>query len=242
MKTPESPPIPEKLPPKKSRWFFRWLKRSLMVFLALIGSYFLTILIGLLPANSDFEESPDGIEIFITSNGVHADVVMPIETEIINWRESFVGASFPQNTDWATHVAVGWGDKGFYVETPTWADLKVSTAFRALFTPSPCCLHVVMQNQPKTGENVRAVKISEAQYRKMVETIQACFLLQKENIASISDSSYGKYDTFYEALGNYHCLNTCNSWVGWVMRESGIKAPLLTPLPKSVFLYLPASE
>ncbi len=242
MESPEFQSVPEKQSPKKRRRIIRWLKRSLLAFLALIGSYFLIILIGLLPTNSDFEESPDGIEIFISSNGVHADIVMPIETEVINWRESFKRTSFPQNTAWATHIAVGWGDKGFYVETPTWADLKVSTAFRALFTPSPCCLHVVMQNQPQVGENLRAVRISEVQYRKMVETIQACFLHQKKKTVLIPESNYGKYDIFYEAHGNYHCLNTCNSWVGWVMRESGIKTPLLTPLPKSVFLYLPASD
>ncbi|HCS50785.1 TIGR02117 family protein [Rubinisphaera sp.] len=242
MEIPESQSIPEKQPPKKQRRIIRWLIRSLLLFLAMIGTYLLIILIGLLPANSDFEESSEGIEIFITSNGVHADVVMPIKTHIIDWRDTMVASSFPQNTDWATHVAVGWGDKGFYVETPTWADLKVSTAFRALFTPSPCCLHVVMQNQPQVGENVRAVRISEAQYQKMVETIQACFLQEKESHVHISGSSYGRYDTFFEAHGNYHCLNTCNSWVGWVMRESGIKTPRLTPLPKSVFLYLPATE
>ena len=38
------------------------------------------------------------------------------------------------------YVAIGWGDRGFYVDTPTWADLKLSTLCNALFVPSESVL------------------------------------------------------------------------------------------------------
>ena len=126
------------------------------------------------------------------------------------------------------------------METPTWADLKLSTAIKALFSPSPCCLHVVMKDKPKVGSNVKSVMITVEQYARLVQIIQSCYHVDKEGKPIlIPDSSYHKYDLFCEAYGNYHCANTCNSWVGWVMRRTGIKTPLLTPMPKSVFLYLP---
>lgn len=37
-----------------------------------------------------------------------------------------------KSTDF-NYIAFGWGDKGFYLDTPTWADLKFSTAFKAAF-------------------------------------------------------------------------------------------------------------
>jgi hypothetical protein len=32
---------------------------------------------------------------------------------------------------------------------------------------------------------------------------------------------------------------TCNCWVGEAMRSAGIRTAWFTPLPKTVFLYLP---
>lgn len=223
-------------------WKWRWLRRVRRLFSGTILVYLLILLIGLIPVNNDFEPAAEGIEVFISSNGVHADVIVPIQTEIINWRESFPEECFAGNTSGATYVAIGWGDKGFYVDTPRWADFKISIALKALFTPSPCCLHVVMKSKPTPDKNVRSVIISEQQYTKMVQAIQTCIQLdEKEKLILIPDASYHQFDAFYEASGNYHILNTCNSWVGWVMRKSGIKTPLLTPMPKTVFLYLPNS-
>ncbi len=227
-------------PPVLLSWKRRWLRRAGRFAGSALLFYLLILLIGLIPVNNDFEPAAEGIEIFISSNGVHADVVVPIHTDIINWRESFPEENFAGNTNAATYVAIGWGDKGFYVDTPRWEDFKISMALKALFTPSPCCLHVVMKSKPKPGENMRSVTISEKQYSRMVQTIQSCIKLDKsEKLILIPDASYNQFDAFYEAKGNYHIFNTCNSWVGWVMRKSGIKAPLLTPMPKTVYLYLP---
>jgi len=221
-------------------WRWRWFRRMYRFFGGIFLLYLLILLIGLIPVNNDFEPAAKGIEIFISSNGVHADVVVPIQTDLIDWRESFPEENFAGNTSAATYVAIGWGDKGFYVDTPTWADFKISMALKALFTPSPCCLHVVMKSKPVSDENMRSVIISEKQYAAMVQAIQGCIERdENEKLIFIPDASYNQFDAFYEAEGNYHILNTCNSWVGWVMRETGIKTPLLTPMPKTVYLYLP---
>ena len=44
-----------------------------------IALYLLLLIVGLIPVNNDFRSASDGIEIFISSNGVHADVVVPFE-------------------------------------------------------------------------------------------------------------------------------------------------------------------
>jgi len=218
----------------------RWLKRGLRgVFYPLL-LYLLISVIGLIPVNNDFKPKPDGIEIFITSNPVHAEFVLPIETGIINWREQFPADCFLGNTEFATHVAIGWGDQGFFLETRTWSDLRLSTSLNALLWPSSSCLHVVFQTPPKLGDDSRSVKISVEQYRQLVEYIHLRF---RRNPSSkkiqIEAAAYGTNDAFFEAVGIYHCLNTCNSWVGDGMQSAGVRTGWFTPLPKTVFFYLP---
>lgn len=171
---------------------------------------------------------------------MHADLVLPIWTEEIDWSEEFPAEYFQQDVSAATHVAIGWGDKGFYLETPTWADLKVSTAANALLLPSETCLHVSMIRGELSGEGVRSVTITAEQYRALVTFITKAFQRDAEGRAvQITGFAYHTNDAFFEAHGSYNCINTCNAWIGRALKSSGVRTPWLTPLPKTVFLYLP---
>jgi len=208
--------------------------------LFLIALYLVIVLIGLIPVNNDFKPDSDGIEILFISNPVHADVVLPIDTNTIDWREHFPADCFSGNTSGATHVSIGWGDKGFFIETPTWADLRVSTAAKALLWPSDCCMHVSLTEAKILREGSRSVMISVAQYERLVEYIIAGFQHQADGSKTrIDNAAYGYNDAFFQAHGTYHCVNTCNCWVGRTMQSAGIRTAWFTPLPKTVFLYLP---
>ncbi len=202
--------------------------------------YMAIVLVGLIPVNNDFEPTEDGIEIFFFSNPVHAEIVLPVRTDTIDWRAHFPDECFKGDMSLATHVAIGWGDRGFFIETPTWADLRVSTAAKALFWPSDTAFHVTMMRAEYLGEDARSVKISVEQYKQLVEHIRSGFRLNADgDKIQIADAAYGWNDAFFEAHGTYHCLNTCNSWVGGAMKTTGIRTGWLTPLPKTIFLYLP---
>jgi uncharacterized protein (TIGR02117 family) len=217
----------------------RWLKRALQVVLALLVFYALCVLVGLIPVNNGFQPAPEGIEIFIISNPVHADLVLPIRTSTIDWRDEFPSRCFAQNTDFATHVAIGWGDRGFFLETPTWSDLKVSTAAKALFWPSETCLHVAMTDA-RWLQDARSVRISEQQYAALVRYVRSSFALNAEGeTVPIIGAAYAGNDAFFESHGTYHCFNTCNCWVARALRAAGVRTPWFAPLPKTVFLYLP---
>ena len=223
-----------------TRKFLRALKRFAYVILSSVSLYALIVIVGLIPVNNNFEPTQNGVEIFVISNPVHADVVLPINTETVNWREHFPAKCFSGDNRNATHVAIGWGDKGFFIETPTWADLRVSTAAHALLLPSDTCMHVSLTRAEHLGDNSRSVTISAEQYERLIAFINASFQHNSaDEIIQINDAAYGSNDAFFEALGTYHCVNTCNSWIGRAMRSAGIRTPWLTPLPKTVFLYLP---
>ena len=234
-------------PPRKSlpllRRVLRIITRTVVVFFAMIVLYFVIALIGLIPVNNDFEPTPDGVQIFVTSSAVHADMVVPIKTDTIDWRKKLPARYFAGDTSKATHVAFGWGDKGFYIGTPTWEDLRFSTAANALILPSASCMHVSLWSAQWIPEDARSVKISAAQYEKLVAYIDNSFRRNEDDTyMHIADVAYNDDDAFFEAKGNYHCFNTCNCWVGAAMRSAGIRTGWFTPLPKSMFLYLPRDD
>ena len=44
-------------------------------------------------------------------------------------------------------ISIGWGDKGFYLDTPTWAELKLSTALIAGFGLGNAALHITYYDE-----------------------------------------------------------------------------------------------
>ena len=64
--------------------------------------------------------------IFLSSNGMHIDLIMA--TNMLP--SYFLSNLSPMPT--TRYYAIGWGDKGFYLETPSWPELKLSTAMNAM--------------------------------------------------------------------------------------------------------------
>ena len=217
----------------------RCLKRLAWLVLSGIAFYLFIALVGLIPVNNDFQPTSDGIEIWLVSNAIHTDIVLPID-ETLDWREQFPAGSFSVDPRRATHVAIGWGNKGFYVNTPTWADLQFSTVAGALFWPSDSCLHVSLCTVEEIPKEARSVKISAAQYQRLVGFIHNGFRHQADGtMILIPRAAYGQNDAFFEAEGRYHCFNTCNCWTGRAMQTAGIRTGWYTPLPGTLCLYLP---
>lgn len=76
-------------------------------------TFCLVILVGLLPVNNDFVPTPNGVEIFVISNAVHTDLVLPLETAGIDWKRQIGEMDFAKDIDGHSHLAFGWGDQGF---------------------------------------------------------------------------------------------------------------------------------
>ena len=59
----------------------------------------------------------------------------------IDWSQKFLYEDTVAKDSTLRYIAIGWGDKGFYLDTPTWADLKFSTAFKAAFWLGNSAIH-----------------------------------------------------------------------------------------------------
>lgn len=216
------------------------MRIALKVLLGIIAvplAYFLLALIlGAIPANVAWREPPGGITIFVRSNGVHTWIVMPRTNRYMDWAPYAPGAHL-RDPRWGNgnYVAVGYGNRDFYLNTPTWGDLSPRTAAAALFGQGPTLLHVEYDQDPHPDEWQRPIKVTPRQYQRLTAFIRARFRLDAEGrTIPVLGRGYGPNDMFYEANGGYSAVLTCNEWTGRALRAAGIRTGLWTPLEQSI--------
>ena len=72
--------------------------------------------------------------------------------------------------------------------------------------------------------------INSDQINKVNKAIVSSFQISKSNSkVLLPGKGYNSNDKFYKANGKYSCVNTCNTWVNSVFKESGLRACLWTP-------------
>lgn len=178
------------------------------------------------------------VEVFILSNGVHTDIVVPAKSACRDWVCDVPYANTKTCDTSVKYLAFGWGDKGFYLETPTWGDLKFSTAFKALFHLGNSAMHCTYYKNISEGENCVSIWLSEEEYRQLVKYIEESFDYKStQGPVHIAGYSYGGSDAFYEARRTYDLFYTCNTWANNALKACGQKACLWTPADKGIFYH-----
>ncbi len=214
-----------------------WLLRVAAAIVAVPLAYFsIALLLGAVPANVAWRQPAEGITIFVRSNGVHTWIVMPKVTAEMDWRP-YAQPRHLRDPRWgnADHVAIGYGNREFYLNTPTWGDLTVRTAALALFGSGPTLLHVEHIDRPRVEPWQRPIRITPAQYRRLAGFIQRRFRLDPGGRPMpVLGRGYAAWDMFYEARGGYSFVMTCNEWTGRAMRAAGIRIGLWTPFEQSI--------
>jgi uncharacterized protein (TIGR02117 family) len=216
------------------------IKKCLLFFTCFLLVYILACFtLTFIPVNNGFQEAKEGVDIFITSNGVHTDIVFPVHSSEHDWQTYFPFEHFASVDSTYHYVGIGWGDKGFFMDTPTWADLKFSTAFKAAFFLGTSAMHVTYRHRPVENGRCTRKRISRDQYRQLISAVKESFSRDAaQQIQHIDHPGYDPQDTFYEAKGTYSFLKTCNVWTGTMLREAGIRVSCWTPFDPCVFYYL----
>lgn len=207
----------------------KWLGRLFLALFAIIALYVLAGIGGsLIPANDDWEEPESGITIYIHDNGIHAGLILPRANSIADWSDLVRPEDLPDPRDASEWLLFGWGDRVFYVETPTWWDLRPQTAVIALFGSEASLVHVDHIPSFAPADTIRAITVTPDQYARIAETIRAQFALDTEGRAQ-PVRGYGAYDVFYEAHDRYSAIQTCNEWTGRILRDAGVRVGIWTP-------------
>ena len=202
------------------------------------------VVAGLIPVNREFAPPgrDDGIAIYVRTNGVHAELVLPARGAH-DWTHEFPLLAIVDDTrlpsllglNW---IAFGWGDRAFYLETPRWRDLRPGTALNALAGRGPAAMHVEYLVRPQDDRAVR-VELDEAQYHRLVAYVRAGFARDAQDRAiRIDHPGYFATDAFFEGTGHYTLWLTSNEWVRRGLADAGVRTALWSPFDVGLFWHL----
>ena len=206
----------------------RWVGRVLSTLLAIPALYLVAALIGsLVPVNRGWTEASQGTTVYLADNGIHADVVMPVKAQGLDWGPLVPKSDFAAADPNARWVAFGSGEERVYLETPTWWDITPRTIWSAL-TGGRRVMHVEYVSDPSYA--VREIRLRPEEYRRLWSAIRADFALdQAGKPKRLDHPGYGCCDAFYRAVGKESAFRTCNSWVARWLRLAGVRTSLWPP-------------
>ncbi|WMX15733.1 DUF2459 domain-containing protein [Aureispira sp. CCB-E] len=168
--------------------------------------------------------------VYATSNGVHMDLIF--HKSLLD--EAFLVQLQPIEGD---YIAIGWGDKGFYLHTPSWAELKISTAIAAGFLPSKTLMHLT--HYKYLNSKWKSIELCDEQLAAMKKFVYESFKYDKKGTIQILEGTgYRDNDFFYEAKGNYTCLYTCNIWVNQALKKAAVKTAIWSPFDRGILRHL----
>lgn len=223
------------------------MKKILLTIFKIIGSIIAVVLVyvlfalilPLIPVKADEVAEPKTVEVFLLTNGVHTDIVLPVTNRFMDWRTEIPVSDTKAGSGNFKYLSVGWGDKGFYLDTPTWAELKVSTALKAAFWLSESAMHCTFYNRMVVGKDCKRIMLTGKQYSELVNFIRNKFDrdVNGKPILIKTDAVYGNSDAFYNAKGSYSFLDTCNTWTNRGLKIAGQKAALWTASDFGIFYH-----
>ncbi|MFH7013187.1 TIGR02117 family protein [Flavobacterium sp. FlaQc-52] len=213
------------------------LLKSILFFLGFILLYIATaFVLSKITVDKEPDTKPE-VQIFILTNGVHTDIVMPVKNDQIDWSQQVQFKNTKAADSTYNYIAMGWGDKGFYLETPDWSDLRASVALKAATGLGKTAIHATYYRQMRLGDDCKSMMISKEQYSRLITYVTASF--QKDSSGNFipikTDANYSRTDAFYEANGSYSLTHTCNTWANNALKASGQKCCFWTPMDTPIF-------
>lgn len=211
----------------------RWPKRILLAIFAIPLAYLASALVGgLISVNRDWAEPDHGVTVYLANNGIHIDLVMPVDAQGLNWAPMFPAKDFAAKPAGARWIAIGAGEKRVYLETPTWADISPGTVWAAT-SGGERVMHVEWVDDPTW--TAKEIRLTPEQYRRLWASIRASFALDSlGRPIHIDHPGYWQRDAFYEGVGKASAIDTCNQWVASRLRLAGVKAPLWSPFTQGL--------
>ncbi|MFW8584787.1 TIGR02117 family protein [Rhizobium beringeri] len=212
----------------------RWLSRIvfLLVLLAACGTFIPRPLIAPVKASS----AALAHRILLLSGPIHTDIAIPLDAETRAAFSFLDDTGFPLGHPNAEWLIIGWGGRAFYLETPTWAELKPLPVLRAL-TIDRSVLHLdlagpITEPQP----TVTAFDVRDDQLAQLRDFISQSFVRDAGAVVPIPDAGYGEIGSVLRGRGYFNALFGCNTWTAAALRSAGLRTGLWNPLPQALRL------
>jgi uncharacterized protein (TIGR02117 family) len=193
------------------------------------------------PVHPDADPDAGSVDVYLVTNGVHVSVWLPTARPERDWSR-WLPPEVPARP--GGYVDFGWGDRGFYLEVPTWDDLTVGVALRGAFWPTASAVRATAYGGPPIpGDHVSRLSLEPAAYAALVEYVDAAFELDAAGRPVLLDApGYGATDRFFAGRGVYHLFRTCNTWANGAVRAVGQRAAWWTPFERGARHHLPKNQ
>lgn len=176
--------------------------------------------------------------ILVISNPIHTDLAFPLDDETLRYFPFLEAEGLPVRHPLARWIIFGWGGRAFYLETPTWAELKPMPVVKSL-TLDQSVMHVEVAGELNLqNAAIHSIPIAQQDFDRMARAVAGSFRLRDGAVQAIPNKSYGRSDRFFEANGFFNALLGCNTWTASMLRQAGLKTGLWNPLPVSLNLSL----
>ncbi len=211
------------------RWHDERVVRALKLLLLLPLLYLAAGAIGgAIPRNSDWREAEQGVTIWVATNGVHTGLILPTRTAEHDWSPLVRPDHIADPRYAGRYLWFGWGDREFYLNTPTWAEVSPRTVVSAAVGSDRTLMHVDHLLEP--WSDARPLRLSSGQYRTLVAAIRGSF--DPGDPRPIR--GYDVADVFYPGRGHYDAFRTCNWWTGQMLAAAGVRVGAWTPFSATV--------
>lgn len=161
------------------------------------------------------KSSPSLRPIFVVNQGWHSGIVLSRDDLGSSLRDSLPET---RTSEW---LEFGWGDREFYLSS----GYSYWQAFKAAFFSSATVLQVsglptLPQDFFKHSE-VFQIWLTEEGKASLNQTIENTIVRdEKAELKRVAKSLYGD-GSFYEAVGDFSLLHTCNSWTSEALSRAG---------------------
>ena len=192
------------------------MRRAITAWACLLCAVWLAACTGIAPRPAP-DEGPRNNTVTVMSNGWHTAIIIPrtdLEaTGLLPEADDFPDGAF---------LEFGWGDRTYFPA----ARKTLGMTLGAALSPTPAIMHVAGRAQVPVTDgadgSVMPVALSEAGFRRLAQAIAAEF--QRPDGARAKAVSPGLYrdSLFYDAQGEFHLFNTCNTWTARMLRAAGV--------------------
>lgn len=177
--------------------------------------------------------------VYVSSvNHFHAELVVPVTTDAFDWRSHLTLSQLGPNARSYRYLSFGWGDRKFFMN----GSYDPVSIFDALFLPGSTVMHVWGHQDLKrfnsSNFEIKQISLNRKNYLALMDFIDAGF--QHDARHTVRYLRQGLYPDsgFYEAVGRYSILRTCNHWTAEGLRKADVNTPVWPALAPPILYQL----
>ena len=153
--------------------------------------------------------------LYVVNHGWHTGFVVPadaIQEQVPELIERFGGSEY---------LEFGWGDREFYQAK----EITIGLALQAIFLPTSSVVHVVAVPENVNAffqySEVEKLNLNESELNSLVKFISGSLHRNDNGIVKLKTGIYGD-SQFYQGVGDYYLMNTCNRWTAKGLKSIGM--------------------